>query len=344
MEEAMLYDKLDNNEVQCNVCERRCKISEDQKGFCNVRKNRNGKLFSLVYGKSISTSVENIEKKPFFHFAPGSRALSMATVGCNFKCKFCQNWQISQEYGDIKGKEYTPSELVQMAKNYRADGIAYTYTEPTVFLEYSYDTMKESETALYNVFVSNGYMTEEVIDKISPHLDAINIDIKGDRKFYREMCGVPEMETVKNTAKRFKERGVWVEITNLIIPGYNDEEYKIEKMVDWVRDNLGKETPLHFSRFHPQYKVKDIEPTPIETIERAIKIAKGEGMYYVYGGNIPGHKSESTFCPNCGRILIKRNGFKIKEFNIEKDMRCPYCNEEIDIKGQRWIPNELFNK
>lgn len=342
MKEAMLYNKLEENKVQCKVCGRRCLIEEGKRGFCNVRENRKGKLYSLVYGKAISTAVDPIEKKPLFHFAPGTRALSLATVGCNFKCKFCQNWGISQEYGGIHGEEHSPEDLAEMARNYKCEGIAYTYTEPTIFLEYAFDTMRKSETDLYNVFVSNGYLTEETVEKLSPHLDAINIDIKGNEKFYREMCGVPEMEIIKNAAKKLKKKNVWVEITNLIIPGWNDEEYQIEKLVEWVRDNLGEETPLHFSRFHPQYKVKDIPPTPVETLEKAIQIAKNKGMYYVYCGNVPGHKSESTFCPNCGELVIKRKGFRIETFKIEKDLRCSSCGREIDIKGKRWVPDNLF--
>ncbi|RLJ02116.1 MAG: AmmeMemoRadiSam system radical SAM enzyme [Candidatus Aenigmatarchaeota archaeon] len=341
MKEAMLWEKVDG-EVRCNVCGRRCIIPEGKTGFCGVRKNIKGRLYSLVYGKACSTAVDPIEKKPFFHFAPGSRSFSVATVGCNFRCDFCQNWMISQFTGEVKGTELSPKDLVTMALNNHCEGMAYTYTEPTIFLEYAYDTMLEAETKLYNVFVSNGYMTKETVKLVAPHLDAINIDYKGSEIFYRKLCSVPGVEPIKETMIEMKRRGVWVEVTNLIIPGYNDDPYHIEEMAKFIYQKLGPETPLHFSRFHPDYKMLDVKITPLETIEKAIRIAKDVGLYYVYSGNVPGHINENTYCYNCGELLIERDGLRLTGFNLGEDLLCPNCGSEIHIQGKRWIPENLF--
>lgn len=340
--ETMVYEKLGDNKVKCGVCPRRCVIEEGERGFCNVRENQDGTLYSLVYGKAVSSTIDPIEKKPLFHFAPGSRALSVATVGCNMKCDFCQNFRISQTWSKIRGNKLMPEDLVRQAFNYDCSGIAYTYTEPTVFLEYAFDSMMKAETQLYNVFVSNGYMTQEVITEIAPHLDAINVDIKGNRDFYRKHCQVPHPQPIYDALKEFKEHNVWIEVTNLIVPDENDEEKDIRKMVNWVKDNLGKETPLHFSKFHPHHELTEKPSTPLSTLEEAMDIAREEGMHYVYCGNVPGHKSESTFCPTCGQRVIKRRGFSIEEFKLGKNLRCPNCGTKIDIAGESWIPDKLF--
>lgn len=342
VKETMIYEKLDGKKVECDVCPRHCVIPQGEKGFCGVRKNDGGTLYSLVYGRAISSSVDPIEKKPFFHFAPGSRALSIATVGCNLKCDFCQNFRISQEWEEITGQELSPEDIATQASNYRCGGIAYTYTEPTVFLEYAYDTMLEAETELYNVFVSNGYMTEETVNEIAPHLDAINVDLKGTSEFYNKHCQVPDSGPIYEALKELKKHDVWIEVTNLIIPGENDSEDDIRSTVKWVKKNLGKQTPLHFSRFHPQYKMGDREPTPVKTLENAMEIAQEEGMHYVYCGNVPGHEGESTYCHTCGELLIKRVGFSIEEFNLQENLRCPSCGAEIHIAGKDWIPEKLF--
>ncbi|MFP4045655.1 MAG: radical SAM protein, partial [Candidatus Aenigmatarchaeota archaeon] len=227
-------------------------------------------------------------------------------------------------------------------RGYQCQGIAYTYTEPTVFLEYALDTMTEAETELYNVFVSNGYMTKETVKKIGPHLDAINVDIKGDVNFYREHCQIKDPEPIYEAMKELKKHDVWIEVTNLIIPGENDSNYHIEKTVDWVRENLGRETPIHFSRFQPHLEMKRTPPTPVDTLERAVDVAYKKGMFYAYAGNVPGHEKESTFCPGCGRVVIKRKGFEITEFKLDRNLKCPHCGREVHIKGRNWIPDNLF--
>ncbi|MCD6399024.1 MAG: AmmeMemoRadiSam system radical SAM enzyme [Thermotogae bacterium] len=345
MKETMIYEKLRDNIVKCGICAQKCEIHPGQKGLCKVRENIQGKLYSLVYGKAVDVSVDPIEKKPFFHFAPGSRALSVATAGCNLGCKFCQNWEISQEFKEVYGKEYSPKDLAIKAKNWYCDGIAYTYTEPAVFYEYVYDTAKEASPELYNVLVTNGYFTPEAIKKISGHIDAANVDYKGDYIFYRKYClGTRGDDPVKEALKTFKEEKIWFEITNLIIPGLNDSEGWIRTMCKWIVDNLGEDVPIHFSRFYPSYKMLNRNPTPIATLEKAREIAKEEGLWYSYIGNVLGHKYENTYCRGCGKLLIKRYGFNIEEFNIDKNMRCIYCGEKIPIKGERWINQKLFKK
>ena len=345
LKETMIYEKLGNGRLRCGICSQRCELLPGQRGLCKVRENRRGKLYSLVYGKAVDVAIDPIEKKPFFHFAPGSRAFSVATVGCNFKCKFCQNWEISQEFKEIHGKNYSPKDLVTKAKNWYSDGIAYTYTEPAVFYEYVYDTAKEANPELYNVLVTNGYFTPEAIKKISGYIDAANVDYKGDYVFYRKYCGATRGDDpVKEALKTFKKEKIWVEITNLIIPGLNDSEGWIRTMCRWIVENLGDEVPLHFSRFYPSYKMSNIPPTPVETLEKAWKIARDEGIKYAYIGNVFGHKYESTYCPSCGNLLIKRRGLEIEEFNIDKNLRCKYCGEKIPIKGKEWINQNLFKE
>jgi pyruvate formate lyase activating enzyme len=335
MKEAMFYKKLKGKKVQCVLCPRNCIIGEGQTGFCKVRKNIGGVLYSLVYGKPVSIAVDPIEKKPLFHFAPGTQCLSLATVGCNLACRFCQNWEISQEFGEVHGRETSPEEIVRMAKDYNVEGISYTYTEPTIFFEYAFDIMKlAKKEGFYNMWVSNGYTEPEVIKKMSKYLDGINVDLKGNDEFYRKLSLAPKgVNPVFESLKTYKKFGVWVEVTNLIIPRHNDSKEEISKLVKWVKANLGVDTPLHFSAFYPQYNLTDVEPTPVETLERAFEIAKSEGLRWVYVGNIYGHKLESTWCWKCGELLIKRMGFSVESFASE----CPKCGEKVPIRGKRWM-------
>lgn len=333
MKEALFYEKLEGEKVRCNLCPRHCILSDGQKGFCGVRRNEKGKLYSLVYGRLCSMNIDPIEKKPLFHFAPGSRSLSIATVGCNLKCKFCQNWEISMSK-EIFGENVEPEEVVEAAKNYNAEGIAYTYVEPTIFYEFALDTMKLAKKAgLYNIWVSNGYTEIEPIRKMAKYLDAINVDLKGDKKFYNTLCYVADETPIKKALLEYKKHGIWIEVTTLLIPGYNDKKEQIEQIVNWVKENLGDSTPLHFSRFFPHYKLMDVPSTPLETLEKAFEIAKNKGMKYVYVGNVLGHDRESTFCPKCGSLVIKRVGFEIVSFN----KKCPKCDETIPIKGEKWV-------
>lgn len=334
--EAMLYEPLQEGKVQCNLCARRCVIPEGSTGFCLVRKNENGKLYSLVYAKACSACVDPITKKPLSHFHPGALVMSIATVGCNFRCKFCDNWVISQEK-TISGRHFPPEDVVKAARDNDCQGISYTYTEPTVFFEYAYDTAKLAhKLGFFNTFVTNGYMTPEAVKTIAPYLDAATVDFKGggDPEFYRKISAVPSVEPIFESLKEMKKNNIHIEITNLVVPEIGDSIETIRELATWIRDNLGKDTPLHMLRFHPDYQLLDIITTPVTTLEKACNVAKEVGLNYVYIGNVPGHKYENTYCPNCHELLIKRFSFEIVKWNLTKDMRCPACGQNIPLKGQ----------
>ena len=328
----MLYKKISDKKVQCNLCAHRCKINEGKKGICLVRENRDGTLYTLVYGRTISQHVDPIEKKPLFNFYPGTTAYSIATVGCNFKCQFCQNWEISQMVRDehlIMGNEASPESIVENAKKYGSKSIAYTYTEPTIFFEYAYDTAKLAhEVDIKNVFVTNGYMTEEAIKKIEPYLDAANVDLKSfSDDFYRKLCGA-KLQPVLDALKLMKKLGIWVEVTTLIIPTLNDSSEELREIAKFIVNELGEGTPWHISRFYPAYNLRDKPPTPIETIHKAREIGLNEGLKYVYEGNVPGSTGENTYCPNCKNLIIERLGYQIIN-KATKDGKCPYCESRI---------------
>lgn len=332
MKEAMLYEKIGDKKVQCNLCAHQCKINEGKKGICLVRENRDGTLYTLVYGRTISQHVDPIEKKPLFNFYPGTTAYSIATVGCNFKCQFCQNWEISQMVRDehlIMGNEASPESIVENAKKYGSKSIAYTYTEPTIFFEYAYDTAKLAhEVDIKNVFVTNGYMTEEAIKKIEPYLDAANVDLKSfSDDFYRKLCGA-KLQPVLDALKLMKKLGIWVEVTTLIIPTLNDSSEELREIAKFIVNELGEGTPWHISRFYPTYNLTDKPPTPIETIHKAREIGLNEGLKYVYEGNVPGSTGENTYCPNCKNLIIERLGYQIIN-KATKDGKCPYCESRI---------------
>ena len=330
--EAMLYEKLDGDNVRCHLCGHRCKIAPAKRGICGVRENRNGILYTLVYGMVVAENVDPIEKKPLFHVCPGSQSFSIATVGCNFSCTFCQNNDISQmprETGKVMGRKTTPEEIVERAVKTKSKTIAYTYTEPTIFFELAYDTGRIAhEKEIKNVFVTNGFMTEEAILKISPYLDAANVDLKSfSDDFYKKRCG-GRLQPVLDSLKKMKELGIWVEVTTLIIPTLNDSDEELRQIAEYIF-SLGAEIPWHISRFHPQYKIVDLPPTPVETIHRAAKIGKEVGLKYVYSGNVPGDVGENTHCYNCGNLLIDRYGFTIKSINLQES-RCPRCDTPLD--------------
>lgn len=332
----MLYEKISNKKVQCNLCAHRCKINEGKKGICLVRENRDGILYTLVYGRTISQAIDPIEKKPLFNFYPGTTAYSIATVGCNFKCQFCQNWEISQMVRDkhlVMGNEASPELIVENAKRYGSKSIAYTYTEPTIFFEYAYDTAKLAHEAdIKNVFVTNGYMTEEALKEINSYLDAANVDLKSfSDDFYRKLCGA-RLQPVLDTLKLMKKLGIWVEVTTLIIPSLNDSPDELGKIAKFIVNELGEETPWHISRFYPSYNLKDKPPTPIDTIHKAREIGLNEGLKYVYEGNVPDSKGESTYCPNCKNLVIKRWGYQITKKDT-KDGICQNCGFKIDGAG-----------
>jgi len=333
MKEAMLYEKLEDSKVKCNLCNHRCSIAEGKRGICGVRENQKGTLYSLVYRRAIAAHIDPIEKKPFFNFLPGTMSYSIATQGCNFRCRFCQNWEISQsskEGGKIKGEDIPPEKIVELAKSSGCESIAYTYTEPTVFFEYAYDTAKiASKEGLKNVFVTNGFMSEESLREIQPYLDAANVDLKGfTEEFYRDICGA-RLEPILNNLKLMKELGIWVEVTTLIIPTLNDSMDELRQAAEFIKNELGAETPWHLSKFHPDYKMGDIPSTPVDTIHKAREIGLEAGLRYVYAGNLPGDFGENTYCYNCGEPLIERYLFTITESRI-KDSKCPKCGAKID--------------
>ncbi len=330
MREAILWDTLKDNNVKCRLCNHFCVIKDGATGICSVRVNRSGRLFTIVYGNLVAESVDPIEKKPFFHFLPGSLSYSIATAGCNFSCLFCQNYHISQllrEGGFLDKEETTPEEVVNSALSSGCQSVSYTYTEPTIFFEFALDTAKKSkENGLKNNFVTNGYMSREALKLISPYLDAANIDLKGDDEFYRKLCKARQKPVIENIS-RMKKLGIWVEITTLLVPEYNDSEKQIKEIARIIRD-IDPGIPWHISRFFPAYKMGGHYPTPLEKIIMAREIGLAEGLKYVYVGNVPGSNGENTYCPSCGRVLIKRYGYTIME-NYVKDGRCAFCGAEI---------------
>jgi pyruvate formate lyase activating enzyme len=332
----MLYEKQADKKVKCNLCARRCLISDGATGFCLVRKNEGGTLYSLVYAKAVSAGVDPISKKPLSHFNPGALVMSIATAGCNFRCQFCDNWMISQDR-DVAGRLFPPAEVVKAAEARNCQGISYTYTEPTIFMEYAYDTAKLAhQVGLFNTFVTNGYMTPEAVRTIAPYLDAATVDFKGggDPDFYKSVSAVPNVEPIYDALKELRLNGVHIEITNLVIPKIGDSMDRIKEMATWIKDNLGRDTPFHLLRFHPDYKMTTIPAASIETMERAYMIAKNAGLNYMYIGNVAGHPAESTYCPNCNELVIKRYNFEVTKWNLTRDMRCPVCGCEIPIKGK----------
>lgn len=330
--EALYYQKLDDKIVQCQLCPRRCIIPPDKRGFCRTRENRDGILYTLTYAKAVSAHPHDpIEKKPFFHYLPGSFTFSVATAGCNLKCKFCQNWEISQKTPEeVEYRYLEPAQLVKKAKDFNRDIIAYTYNEPTIFFEYMLDSAKEAKAqGLKNVMHSNGYINPEPLRELARYLDAANIDLKGFTEDYYAQMTLGTLEPVLTSLKVLKEEGVHLEITTLLVPGYNDDLDTLKKMCIWIKDNLGVDTPLHFSRFTPLYKLTSLEFTPLETLEKARQIAMDCGLKYVYIGNLPGHEAENTYCPKCRRMLIERKGYFVIQNNL-MDGKCKFCGEKID--------------
>ncbi len=330
--EALLYQKERDNLVRCSLCANRCRIAPGARGVCGVMENREGALYSLVYGIVTAEHVDPIEKKPLFHVLPGSRTYSIATVGCNFHGTFCQNYSISQmprESGRITGQKRTPAQIVEMALDTGSQSIAYTYTEPTVFFEFAYDTAQIAhQKGLKNIYVTNGYMTSEMLTMLSPYLDAANVDLKSFRdEFYRKYCG-GRLQPVLESLRKMKELGIWVEVTTLLIPDLNDSNKELGRIAAFIA-SLGTETPWHISRFHPEYNMTDRPATSSSSIHEAVKIGKSFGLKHVYSGNLPGDSGENTFCPGCGRLLIGRYGFSIEQIAL-KNSTCPYCGAKID--------------
>jgi pyruvate formate lyase activating enzyme len=328
MKEAMLYEKLPEGKVKCNLCNHRCTIKDGSYGICGVRQNVDGSLFSLVYDTIVASHIDPIEKKPLFQFYPGSKAYSIATVGCNFTCRHCQNSDISQlpreKKGYIVGEKIGPEEIVRGAQSSGCKSIAYTYTEPTIFFELAYETAQRAhDRGIKNIFVSNGYMTPEALKEISPYLDGINIDLKSfTEKFYKEICG-GRLKPVLDNIRLAKTLGIWVEVTTLIIPTLNDSQDELHQIAEFLRD-VDRNIPWHISQFYPTYQIIDLPRTPEETLHMAREIGIKTGLHYVYEGNVPGRGNENTYCPQCGELLIERWGYSIIK-NTIKDGRCHSC-------------------
>jgi pyruvate formate lyase activating enzyme len=333
MKEAMFYDKVADGKVRCGLCRFRCLISDGQRGICGVRENQGGVLYTLVYGKAIAEHVDPIEKKPLFHFMPGSKSYSIATVGCNFRCLHCQNYSISQvsrTRSSISGADLAPEDIVKNALAAGCSSISYTYTEPTIFYEYAYDTaVLASKAGLKNIFVTNGYITPEALAHIRPYLDAANIDLKGfSEKFYREVVHAT-LKEVLDSILEYKKLGIWIELTTLIIPNHNDSDDEFRAIARFIAEKVGIETPWHVSQFYPTYKLTDQPRTPVATLRRARQIGLDAGLRYVYEGNVPGEGGENTYCPNCKELLIQRYGFYIETNRIAAG-KCPHCAFELD--------------
>ncbi|MBL7159377.1 AmmeMemoRadiSam system radical SAM enzyme [Candidatus Microgenomates bacterium] len=332
LHEAKFYEKLSGGRIQCNLCPNRCILAPGQRGICKVRENRDGKLYSLVYGKPISINVDPIEKKPFYHFLPTTRAYSLSTVGCNLSCKFCQNWNISQRFPeDVNPMEKSPEEVVQEALDAEAETIAFTYNEPTVWYEYMYDIAKlAKERDLKTVMISAGYINPEPFNELLEVLDAVRIDLKGfTEEYYQEIVG-GKLEPVLESLKIAYQSGTWLEIINLIVPGKNDSDSEIRAMCQWIKDNLSEDVPLHFLRFHPDYKMKNLPSTPIETLKKAREIAQEVGLNYVYAGNVPEYiEGNTTFCPDNDESLIIRKGFFVTENKVDENGQNPICPSKI---------------
>jgi pyruvate formate lyase activating enzyme len=321
---------LEKGEIQCELCPHRCRVAKGKRGLCRVRENRDGKYYSLVYGNPCAVHLDPIEKKPFSHVLPGTTSFSLATAGCNFQCKFCQNWEISQASPeDVYSYDVPPELIVSRAKDIGARSVAYTYVEPMIFYEYMSDIgLLVKKSGLLNVTHSNGFINPAPLKNLCKVLDAANIDLKGfTEDFYRELCG-GELGPVLETLKTLKKEKVHLEITTLIIPTKNDEMSVLKEMCVWIKKELGEDTPIHFSRFYPLYKLKTLPPTPVSTLEKAREVALSVGLEYVYVGNIPGHAGENTFCPKCKKMIIQRTGYMVGEIHL-KDGKCRYCGKPI---------------
>jgi pyruvate formate lyase activating enzyme len=331
LKEAMLYEREEQAAVTCNLCAHRCYVPAGREGICKVRENRAGVLYTLVYDRVIAANIDPVEKKPLFHFLPGTEAYSIATVGCNFHCRYCQNWEISQlpriREGTVLGEKLTPTEIVSLALEAGCKSIAYTYTEPTIFFELAYDTAKlASEAGLKNIFVTNGYMTPEALKMIQPYLHAVNIDLKGfDDKRHRRMSGA-KLQPVLDSIALAKQLGIWLEVTTLVVPGHNDSDDELRQIALFLKD-LDPEIPWHLSAFFPAYKMMEVEPTDRESLLRAWQIGKDAGLYHVYCGNLPALR-EDTLCYRCNKTLIQRVGFNVESNRLDRG-RCPSCHTAI---------------
>ncbi|MCP4567246.1 MAG: AmmeMemoRadiSam system radical SAM enzyme [FCB group bacterium] len=328
--EARFYKKLEDGGIECGICPRKCQITDLERGYCGTRENRGDKYYTLVYGRPCAMNIDPIEKKPLYHFYPATTAFSLATAGCNVNCKCCQNWDISQSRPEQTDNiDLPPKKIIEVCRERDIPTIAYTYSEPVIFYEYMYDTAKLGHKQdVRSVMITGGYIEPEPLDDLLNHLDAVKVDLKGIREEYYHDYVDGELKPVLDTLLRIKKAGVWLEIVYLVIPTLNDTDEEFKELARWIKNNLGADVPVHFSRFHPQYLLKNLPPTPQKTLERAYDISRAEGLEYVYLGNVPGHRAESTYCPGCGKIVIERRGYRIGMNNLSGN-KCKSCNREI---------------
>jgi len=337
LHEAMLQEELGDGVVRCNVCPRRCRVSPGKSGVCRARVNRDGKLYAVTYAKVCSVAADPIEKKPLYHFFPGTRVLSLGSVGCNFACRHCQNWQIAHaDPADATRdlRDLPVRNLSVLAANNECQGVAWTYNEPTIWLEYILDGAQDAhEHGLYTVMVTNGYITEEALAVLAPHIDAYRVDVKGftDTQ-YKELCRIPEMAPVLEAAERAKtEYDCHVEIVTNVIPTFNDDDDTLHGIARWIAERLGAETPWHVTRFVPYLEFAHLPPTPIATLEHAVTLGHDDGLEFVYVGNVPGHEGENTVCPNCRRVLVRRTGYAVEDVALRGTL-CAMCGQNVNVR------------
>lgn len=328
--EARFYEKVANKKIKCRLCPRECVVGDRERGYCGVRENRGGVYYSLVHSRVCAAHVDPVEKKPLFHYLPGSLAFSLATAGCNVNCKFCQNWDISQARPEQIPAEYMPPKRVaELAKQWQCPSIAYTYSEPVVFSEFLMDAADAGhEAGIRSVVVSNGYIQDEALRAAYGKMDAVKIDLKAFSESYYQKVVVGELKPVLDTLVTLRKMDKWTEIVYLVVPTLNDSDAEFNGLVRWVKGNLGPDVPVHFTQFHPDYLLKNLPITPIRTLERARQIAMAEGLHFVYIGNVPGHPGENTYCPQCKRLLVERTGFEIRQMHI-RNGACQFCKQKI---------------
>jgi pyruvate formate lyase activating enzyme len=328
--EARYYEKLPNKAIRCKLCPRECTVAAGDRGYCRVRENHKGTYYTLVYSRIVAAHIDPVEKKPFFHFLPGHEAFSVATVGCNVNCKFCQNWEISQaKPEDLPAKYLPPKDLANVALQSKCAAVAFTYSEPTVFNEYVNDAADAArEQGLKSIVVSNGFIQQEPLKRTCQHVDAVKIDLKGyTEDYYRNVVG-GQLRPILDNLVAVRKQGRWMEIVYLTVPTLNDRDSDIRDMSRWIKAELGPDVPIHFTRFHPLYLLKNLPPTPVETLERLKAVADAEGLHYVYIGNVAGHPAENTYCPKCHKVVIERAGFTVTKINLING-KCTNCHNPI---------------
>jgi len=329
--EAKFYEKLANRKIKCKLCPRECVVGDKERGYCGVRENRGGIYYTLVHSRVCAAHIDPVEKKPLFHYLPGTNAFSIATAGCNVNCKFCQNWDISQSRPEEVPAQYiSPHQAAGIARKYDCPTIAFTYSEPVVFAEYLMDTADAAhEAGVRSIVVSNGYMQHDSLEQAYGKMDAVKIDLKAFTESYYAKVVTGQLKPVLDSLVTLRKMGKWTEIVYLVLPTLNDDDAEFRGLAAWIKANLGPDVPLHFTQFHPEYLLKNLPITPVATLERAKAIADAEGLHYVYIGNVPGHPAQNTYCPQCRKMIVERVGFTASQMLIRKDSTCPYCHHNI---------------